>query len=479
MRSFPHPFLRLGLIVLCLSAKTVFTWDGSLTDNRKLIITDASFTADKYILDQACIMIELYYHLDEAEALLFDPEAPEIVFGKISVHNLSNKQTTDSLNHYQTSLKNQIQALSATPIHERTESQKLLRKSFPPNWSPEQAKLSAERMVWRRGLRRAFKTSLENGRPYAPFMDSAFRSQGVPTRLKYLAYVESNFNPEAIASSGAAGIWQFIESSGSAYLTIDDRVDQRMDPLAASRAAAKFLKLCKNNLKSWPLAVMAYNNGPTQMLEAVKTLGSDNPSEIIQNFEGNGFGAVSKNYYAMFLAASSLGLQAETLYPTPKNSPKISFKTLKLEHEWTPRQLRILTGYSTAVIMKLNPALRPIVFAENLAVPKGFELILPTGMPTEQDLKFNDLYTNSAATHPNARYAYRFMAGFHVPRFVSNFFFKVCNTLPTRFRDEILVLDFIHSQGLLNAQCLALAKQDRILIGPHPALQAMIKGLGG
>src|SRR3569832_2350064 len=54
---------------------------GSLDANRALIITDNAFTAEKTILDQACLMVELNYRMDEVEGLIFDPEAPEVVLG--------------------------------------------------------------------------------------------------------------------------------------------------------------------------------------------------------------------------------------------------------------------------------------------------------------------------------------------------------------------------------------------------------------
>src|SRR5689334_2729108 len=54
-----------------MAGTAIPAWSGSpaasLEANRKLIITDAAFTADKYILDQACIMVELYYRMDEDE----------------------------------------------------------------------------------------------------------------------------------------------------------------------------------------------------------------------------------------------------------------------------------------------------------------------------------------------------------------------------------------------------------------------------
>ncbi len=456
-------------------------WASPLEANRKLIITDESFTADKYILDQACIMIELYYRMDEDEGLLYDHEAPDVVFGRIPLRNLNAKLAEDSLSKAREALKVSVRSMASATEADWTPEQLALRKMFPLEWTTQEIEASSDRIVGHRGMRRTFRTGMETSLQYRDQMDSAFRTEGVPARLKFLAHVESRYNPEAVSPAGAAGMWQFLKSSGSKYMVIDDRIDERFDPRASTIAAAKFLKLCRKYLGSWPLAIMSYNNGPGQMLDAVKETGSRDPSEIIQKYQANGFGRVSRNYYAMFLAASSLGMQADKLFPGMRvPRPTVSvFKTLKLEHEWTPRQLRILSGYSTAVLRRYNPALRPIIFERNLPVPKGFELKLPSGLPTVQDLQFSDLRI-AGETADSPRSQRGAMTGFPVPKFAENLLQRVGNTLFSRHqRRDQPVMAYMHSQGLLDAERLALAKEDRILIEPHPALHAMIRGMGG
>ena len=453
---------------------------GPLEANRALIITDKAFTADKHILDQACIMIELYYRMDENEGLLFDPEAPEAVLGRVPLHNLTAKSAEDSLVRARDLMKVRLQNLAVTPETDWPEDLKALRRMLPASWSASEIAVTAERLTGRRGMRKTFRASLEASLGYQTLMDSVFAAEGVPTRLKYLAHVESRFNPAALSPAGTAGLWQFLKSSGSRFLIIDERIDQRFDPAASTYAAARYLKLCRSHLGSWPLAIMSYNNGPGQMRDAVKETGTHDAGEIIRSYQAGGFGAVSRNYYAMFLAASSLGLQSERLFPGlhKPHSANPAWKTLKLEHEWTPRQLRILSGYSTAVLMRCNPALRPIVFERNIPLPKGFELKLPMGLPSSQDLQFADLRiagegTDELRGRPG-------MAGLPIPKFAESVLLRVRNTLFSgRRRDDQPVLAYMHSQGLLDAECLASAKQDRILIEPHPALHAMIRNMGG
>ena len=454
---------------------------GPLAANRALIITDKAFTADKHILDQACIMVELYYRMDEDEGLLFDPEAPEAVLGKVPLRNLNAKAAEDSLARARDLMKARLQSLAVTPEAEWSDDLRQLRQALPSTWYAADIAVTAERLTGRRGMRKTFRASLEASLPFQSLMDSVFAAEGVPQRLKYLAHVESRFNPAAVSPAGAAGLWQFLKSSGSRFLIIDERIDQRFDPAASTFAAARYLKLCRNHLGSWPLAIMSYNNGPGQMLDAVKETGTHDAGEIIRSYQAGSFGAVSRNYYAMFLAASSLGLQADKLFPGLRGKQRPgapAWKTLKLEHEWTPRQLRILSGYSTAVLMRCNPALRPVVFERNLPLPKGFELKLPMGLPCTQDLQFADLrIAGEGSDELRGRPG---MAGLPVPKFAESVLLRVRNTLFSgRRRDDQPALAYMHSQGLLDAEMLASAKQDRILIEPHPALHAMIRNMGG
>src|SRR5689334_15886528 len=93
----------LGLTLTTVMAAGAFGL--SLESNRKLIITDKEFPADKYILDQASIMVELYYRMDEDEALVYDPVEPSVVCARIPLRNLQARQAEDSLSRYRQNLK--------------------------------------------------------------------------------------------------------------------------------------------------------------------------------------------------------------------------------------------------------------------------------------------------------------------------------------------------------------------------------------
>ena len=76
---------------------------------------------------------------------------------------------------------------------------------------------------------------------YRPLFLDALNRYGVPEELKYLPIVESAMNPMATSRVGAAGLWQFMYSTGSDYgLEVNSVVDERRDAYKSTHAAARF-----------------------------------------------------------------------------------------------------------------------------------------------------------------------------------------------------------------------------------------------
>jgi membrane-bound lytic murein transglycosylase D len=109
---------------------------------------------------------------------------------------------------------------------------------------------------------------------YFPLFEKYLKKYGLPQDLKYLAVVESGLNPQAISRAGAAGLWQFIPSTGRIFdLHQDWYVDERMDPEKSTEAACKFLKQLYGMFGNWDLALAAYNTGPGNVRRAIRRSG--------------------------------------------------------------------------------------------------------------------------------------------------------------------------------------------------------------
>ena len=117
----------------------------------------------------------------------------------------------------------------------------------------------------------------ENSRYFFPIFENALQKYNVPLELKYLPIVESSLNPKAKSRVGATGLWQFMfNTAKSLDLKVNSYVDERMDPVKSSDAAAKYLSELYLQFNDWNLAIAAYNYGPTNMKRAMKASGYSN-----------------------------------------------------------------------------------------------------------------------------------------------------------------------------------------------------------
>ncbi|MGM0580759.1 MAG: LysM peptidoglycan-binding domain-containing protein [Bacteroidota bacterium] len=107
-----------------------------------------------------------------------------------------------------------------------------------------------------------FQKKLERVDMYMPIIERIFREEGLPEDFKYLVIQESALVSDAVSSSNAVGFWQFKEISGLENdLRIDRIVDERMNIVSSSRAAATYLKDHNKYFDNWAYALIAYQRG--------------------------------------------------------------------------------------------------------------------------------------------------------------------------------------------------------------------------
>src|SRR5262245_59861541 len=153
------------------------------------------------------------------------------------------------------------------------------------------------------GIKERFREGIIRSGRYLEAFEEIFDKEGLPLDIALLPLVESSFENRALSNAGAAGIWQFTRSTGRLYLTVSRRIDERLDPAKATRAAARLLRENYTALGSWPLAITAYNHGRAGMQRAQSEVGSSDITKVIDEYKGPAFGYASMNFYAEFLAA--------------------------------------------------------------------------------------------------------------------------------------------------------------------------------
>ncbi len=117
---------------------------------------------------------------------------------------------------------------------------------------------------------------LGNSEYYFPYFEEALDRYGLPLELKYLPVIESALNPRAVSRAKAVGLWQFILPTGKLYgLKVTSFIDERMDVIKSSDAAARYLRDLFNVFQDWQLALAAYNCGPGNVNKAIKRSGKN------------------------------------------------------------------------------------------------------------------------------------------------------------------------------------------------------------
>lgn len=150
-------------------------------------------------------------------------------------------------------------------------------------------------------LRRSVSLMLGASNFYNPIFEEALESYHIPLELKYLPVIESALNPGATSRVGAAGLWQFMITTGKQYgLEVTSLIDERRDPIKASYAAAHYLKDLYDIFGDWTLVIASYNCGPGNVNKAIKRAGGEKDYWTIYQY----LPKETQGYVPAFIAAN-------------------------------------------------------------------------------------------------------------------------------------------------------------------------------
>lgn len=190
---------------------------------------------------------------------------------------------------------------------------------------------------------------------YFPMFESVLDKYDIPLEIKYLAIVESALNPRAKSWVGATGLWQFMYSTGKMYdLNVSSYVDERMDPIRSTEAAAKYLRHLYDVFKDWNLALAAYNSGPGNVNKAIRRSGGKKNYWAIRPF----LPRETASYVPAFLAMNYLFEYAEEHQYQPKLPavPYLATDTLKIKNLIKLEHVAKITNTDLDFLKFLNPS---------------------------------------------------------------------------------------------------------------------------
>ena len=210
---------------------------------------------------------------------------------------------------------------------------------------------------------------------YFPLFEQELDNQNIPLEIKYLAIVESALNPKAMSRVGAKGLWQFMYSTGKMYgLDVSSYVDERHDPIMATKAATKYLSRLYDIFGDWDLALAAYNSGPGNVNKAIRRSGGYENYWNIRPF----LPRETAGYLPAFLATMYIFEYAEEhgLQYKRAERPYFETDTIHVKNLITFDQISKLVDISKEELEMLNPAYKLNIIPK--VEGKNYALRLPT-----------------------------------------------------------------------------------------------------
>jgi membrane-bound lytic murein transglycosylase D len=191
---------------------------------------------------------------------------------------------------------------------------------------------------------------------YFPIFEEYLKKHNMPDELKYLSIVESGLNPRAISRAGAAGLWQFMPSTGKIYkLHQDSYIDERLDPYQATEAACKYLKELYNIFHDWELALASYNCGPGNVRKAIRQSGyKDNFWDVYNHLPKE-----TRGYVPQFVAVTyAMNYMKEHNMIADTIEYPMQFDTIMVSNNVNLGTLCEQLNFCFEDLQKLNPALK-------------------------------------------------------------------------------------------------------------------------
>ncbi len=317
----------------------------------------------------------VYTHYTTDQAIIHDQNHLDVIYQVVHLpSNLSQRQKDKRIELVKRKYRNILRSLSRKVTVKSsllTSEEKRLRKLVKGN-----IYRSSRNIRVQIGQRDRFREGLKRSGRYMKKIREIFQNHNLPLALTVLPHVESSFQLSAYSSAGAAGIWQFTRSTGRRFLKIGYAVDERLDPIFATDAAARLLKFNYQSLHSWPLAITAYNHGLQGMKRAKRRYG-DSIEKIIKNYQSRTFGFASQNFYCEFLAALDVVRNKERYFPNLKMELPIKKASVKFGEYMDIQTAMTYFHMNREEIRQYNPALRQPVINGNKRIPKGFTFQIP------------------------------------------------------------------------------------------------------
>ena len=275
------------------------------------------------------------------------------------------------------------------PLPERDEIERFRKQYLDPKWT------------------QVLYNALENAIDYRLYVRKALADAELPPELEYLPIVESNYKTNAKSKSGALGLWQFMANSVKPFLTLNDYVDERLDPWKETDAALKKLKENYNIFGDWLIAIGAYNCGAGAMTRALAKLSKDDEKSFWTLCDKNLIPSQTQLYVPKLLAIADLATNTEYYgidiplheeeYEVLYNERNAVFDYVTVNKAYSIATLAQNMRIDQAELKRLNPSFilgftHPSA-SSTIRLPAGTELLARSTLETMEPIDFPIKYT--------------------------------------------------------------------------------------
>lgn len=235
-----------------------------------------------------------------------------------------------------------------------------------------------------------FADSTENADVFIPMLTSLIAQSDLPSEFLFVTLVESQLHGNATSRRGAAGLWQFMESTGKLHgLRVNQFVDERRDHIKSTRAAITYLSGLKKQFGKWYLALIAYNCGDGRLKRAIAKAGTSD-IHVLTDPKRGFLPPESRKYIRKVIALSLLAtdeiflskIQFDTSLETPQENP---IATVYLPEGENIDRIAAVLEMPKSNLVKLNTHLKKGVTPPN-------EQSYPVYIPKEKLDEFRQKY---------------------------------------------------------------------------------------
>jgi membrane-bound lytic murein transglycosylase D len=348
-----------------------------------LIVPPATFAAPAPLERPAALEPDVnfwrrvYTEVTTREGFVHDDQRLNIVYETVRLSSAGDRAHRASAIDADERYVRALRAVAGGKRDNLSKAEARVVELWGPNLDKNTLLAASQRVRFQLGQADRFREGLIRSGAWEDYVRKTMADAGLPVEIAALPHVESSFNPAARSKVGAAGMWQFMNSTGRRFMRIDSVTDERLDPYKSTRAAALLMQQNYEVTRAWPLAITAYNHGASGMRRAINQLGTDDITTVVRKYKSRSFGFASRNFYVALLAAVDVSNEPERYFGPLERHPPDPSRVLKLPSYISASTLIRSLGVDEDTLAALNPSLKATVWNGSKSIPSGFELRIP------------------------------------------------------------------------------------------------------